>query len=169
MAGFNPGLLSGVVLAGANAPAEIGQDNGILTALEVEAMDLSGVELVTLSACETGLGEEAGGEGLLGLQRAFQIAGAGSAVAGLWQVDDAATRQLMTQFYTNLWQKKLPRLEALRQAQLWMLRHGEEWMQNEGQSRGMVDVRVPAERLPIEDGRLAPYYWAAFVLSGDWR
>ena len=73
--GFHPGLLSGLVLAGANRPPEPGQDDGILTALEVAELDLAGAELVTLSACETGLGESAGGEGLLGLQRAFQVAG----------------------------------------------------------------------------------------------
>ncbi len=169
IAGFHPGLLSGLVLAGANRPLDIEKDDGILTALEVEALDLSGVELATLSACETGLGESAGGEGLLGLQRAFQMAGARSTVAGLWQVDDTATRKLMVEFYSNLWEKKLPKLEALRQAQLWMLREGESWMLKEGLTRGMVDVRVPKERLPVEDGRLAPYYWAAFSLSGDWR
>jgi CHAT domain-containing protein len=167
--GLHPGLLSGLVLAGANRPADPSHDDGILTALEVEGLDLDGVELVTLSACETGLGEEAGGEGLLGLQRAFQIAGARAVVAGLWQVDDAATRKLMTEFYRNLWEKKLPRLEALRAAQLWMLRAGDAWMQEEGIGRGMADVRVPRERLPVQDGRLAPYYWAAFSLSGDWR
>ncbi len=161
VAGFHPGLLSGLVLAGANEAPQPGQDDGILTALEVEALDLSGVELAVLSACETGLGEEAGGEGLLGLQRAFQLAGARSVVASLWQVDDKATRELMVRFYEGLWDKKLSKLEALRQAQLWMLR--------EGAGRGMVDVRLPKDRLPIEDGRLAPYYWAAFSLSGDWR
>jgi CHAT domain-containing protein/Flp pilus assembly protein TadD len=159
--GFHPGLLSGLVLAGANRPVEADKDDGILTALEVESLDLSAVELAVLSACETGLGEVAGGEGVLGLQRAFQLAGARSVVASLWQVDDRATRELMVRFYENLWDKKLPRLEALRQAQLWMLR--------EGAGRGMVDVRVPKERLPVEDGRLAPYYWAAFSLSGEWR
>ncbi len=77
VAGFHPGLLSGIVLAGANRrPTPIGQDDGILTALEVAELDLSGVDLVVLSACETGLGEVAGGEGLMGLQRAFHVAGA---------------------------------------------------------------------------------------------
>jgi CHAT domain-containing protein len=161
VAGFHPGLLSGLVLAGANRPMDATQDDGILTALEVEALDLGGVELAMLSACETGLGEQAGGEGLLGLQRAFQVAGARTVVAGLWQVDDRATRDLMMRFYENLWKKKLPRLEALRQAQLWMLK--------EGASRGMIDVKVPRDRLPEEDARLPPYYWAAFTLSGDWR
>ena len=102
--GFHPGLLSGLALAGANRPPEPGQDDGILTAPEVAELDLAGVELVALSACETGLGESAGGEGLLGLQRAFQEAGVGSVVASLWSVDDAATRALMERFYQNLWQ-----------------------------------------------------------------
>ena len=74
--GYHPDLLSGVVLAGANRPPEDGKEDGILTALEVEQLDLSNVELATLSACETGLGTAAGGEGVLGLQRAFQLAGA---------------------------------------------------------------------------------------------
>jgi len=139
VAGFHPGLLSGLVLAGANRPAQVGQDDGILTALEVESLDLDGVELAVLSACETGLGEASGGEGLLGLQRAFQVAGARGVVASSWQVDDKATRDLMTRFYENLWKRKLPRLEALREAQLWMLK--------EGLSRAMIDVKVPKERL----------------------
>jgi CHAT domain-containing protein len=171
VAGFHPGLLSGLVLAGANRPLEPDKDDGILTALEVAELDLSGVELATLSACETGLGESAGGEGLLGLQRAFQVAGARTVVASLWQVPDQATRTLMTRFYENLWQKKLSKLEALREAQIWMLREGvkqpELW-------RGLgeaVKLDSPAE---VSPGRrdlqgLPPRYWAAFVLSGDWR
>jgi CHAT domain-containing protein len=91
ISGFHPGLLSGLVLAGANRPVATNADDGILTALEVAELDLSGVELAALSACETGLGETAAGEGLLGLQRAFQTAGARSVVASLWQVDDEAT------------------------------------------------------------------------------
>ncbi|HEY7157800.1 MAG TPA: CHAT domain-containing tetratricopeptide repeat protein, partial [Gemmataceae bacterium] len=157
VSGFHPGLLSGLVLAGANRAAAEG-DDGILTALEVGALELSGTELAVLSACETGLGAEAGGEGLLGLQRAFQVAGARSVVAGLWTVDDRATRSLMVDFYDNLWGKKLSRVEALRQAQLTMLR--------EGIKRGLD---LAAEQPADQQRRLPPFYWAAFVLSGDWR
>jgi CHAT domain-containing protein/Tfp pilus assembly protein PilF len=145
VAGYHPGLLCGLALAGANRPLALGQDDGILTALEVAELDLSSAELAVLSACQTALGEQAGGEGLLGLQRAFQVAGARTVVATLWQVDDAATHQLMELFYANLWRKKLGKLDALRQAQLELLRGGR-WA-----------------------GRESPSSWAAFVLSGDWR
>jgi CHAT domain-containing protein/Tfp pilus assembly protein PilF len=144
--GFPQGLLAGVVLAGANRGGGEGEDDGILTALEVAELDLRGLELAVLSACETGLGVKSGGEGLLGLQRAFQIAGARSVAASLWQVPDEATRALMERFYANLWQKKMGRLEALREAQLWLL-----------------NKNAKGKR------RTPPLSWAAFVLSGDWR
>jgi CHAT domain-containing protein len=154
-------VLSGIVLAGANREPRPGQEDGILTALEVNELDLAGCELAVLSACETGLGKSAGGEGLLGLQRAFQVAGARSVVASLWRVPDKATRDLMMDFYGKLWDRKRPlaKVEALRQAQLAMLR--------EGAKRGMVR-RDKKEKLPA-GGKLPPEYWAAFVLSGDWR
>jgi CHAT domain-containing protein len=153
VSGWHPLLLSGIVLAGANREARPGEEDGILTAFEVNEMDLSGCDLAVLSACETGLGQVAGGEGLLGLQRAFAVAGTRSVIASLWQVDDKATRDLMLAFYQRLWDRKKPlsRIEALRQAQLWMLRD---------RPRGMFRS---------EDKRLPPSYWAAFVLSGDWR
>ena len=164
VSGFHPGLLSGLVLAGANRPIEENNEDGILTALEVAEMDLGGVELATLSACETGLGATGGGEGLLGLQRAFQAAGAKTVIAGLWKVPDEATQVLMSRFYDNLWQKRMSKVEALREAQLWMLREGGQ--PNGRSTRGLaVD-----EDQPVDFGRhLPPYYWAAFVLSGDWR
>jgi CHAT domain-containing protein/Tfp pilus assembly protein PilF len=154
--GWHPGLLSGLVLAGANRTPQPGQDDGILTALEVAELDLSGVELAVLSACETGLGQVAGGEGLLGLQRAFQVAGARTVLASLWAVDDDATRALMVRFYENLWQKGLPKLEALRQAQLATL-------------RGSGDRGEVRDRAAAAPARQPPYTWSAFVLSGDWR
>jgi CHAT domain-containing protein len=157
VAGYHPGLLSGLVLAGANRPPEPGEEDGILTALEVAELDLGRVELATLSACDTGLGKSAGGEGVLGLQRAFQVAGARSVVATLWHIRDDAARALMTEFYDNLWQKKMPKLRALREAQLSILRHGAD--------RGLESADRPADAR----GRLPPYCWAPFVLSGQWR
>lgn len=92
----------------------------------------------------------------LGLQRAFQLAGARTTVTSLWKVHDNATRALMVEFYENLWKKQMSRVEALRQAQLTIMR--------EGVDRGatLLDDGGKADRLP-------PRYWAAFVLSGDWR
>jgi CHAT domain-containing protein/tetratricopeptide (TPR) repeat protein len=158
--GFHPGLLSGLALAGANRTPEQGQDDGVLTALEVAELDLAGVELVTLSACQTGLGQSAGGEGLLGLQRAFQVAGAHAVVATLWNVNDEKARSLMAGFYQNLWgQPPMGKLQALREAQLAMLR-GER-----ARAVTLLDEGQPAGR----SDRVLPFYWAAFVLSGDWR
>ena len=159
--GFHPGLLSGLVLAGANRPVAADQDTAILTALEVAEMDLRRVRLVTLSACETGLGKSTAGEGLLGLQRAFQLAGARTVVASLWSVPDNETRALMEEFYKNLWQRKLSPLESLRRAQLEMLARPV----GPGEQRGYGRTDPPGSAPP----RRSPYYWAAFVLSGDWR
>jgi CHAT domain-containing protein len=143
----NPLVLSGLVLAGANRfsagkSADLSAGDGsILTAEMIASMPLEQLELVVLSACETGLGEVAGGEGVYGLQRAFHMAGAQTAVASLWQVDDEITQELLTRFFDNLWHKRMGRLEALRQAQL-AVRRG-------------------------EGNRVHPRYWAAWVLSGD--
>jgi CHAT domain-containing protein len=162
-AGYPPGLLSGLVLAGANQPAAVGRDDGVLTALEVGQLNLDGVELATLSACETGLGRMTQGEGVFGLQRAFQIAGAKSVVSTLWRVNDDATRVLMADFYKNLWEKKLSKIEALRQAQLKMLA-----APTVGGSSGR-GLKFDDSQPPDENRRLPPYYWAPFVLSGEWR
>jgi CHAT domain-containing protein/tetratricopeptide (TPR) repeat protein len=161
VAGWHPGLLSGIALAGANVrPSPAGQDDGILTALEVAELDLSNVELAVLSACETGLGDVAGGEGLLGLQRAFQVAGAHSVVASLWSVGDAPTQALMARFYENLWTRGQPPAQALREAQLSMLRGTISFA---GSTRG----GLKRESQRSQSDRLPPYYWAAFVLSTD--
>jgi tetratricopeptide (TPR) repeat protein len=184
---LTPLLRSGLVLAGGGrgpgeAPADASADvppreDGILTAEEVEALDLRGCDLVVLSACETGLGQAEAGQGVLGLQRAFQAAGARAVVASLWKVDDAATGVLMEWFYSNLWMKKLPKLEALRQAQLAVLNDPGlvERHRIELAKRGLGES---AEKLP-EGGRVVPpvaaaarsdpALWAAFVLGGDGR
>jgi CHAT domain-containing protein len=99
-------------------------------------------DLVVLSGCRTALGKEVRGEGLIGLTRGFQYAGASRVVASLWRVEDLATASLMVRFYRGLWIEKLPPAAALRAAQLWV-----------SQQRRWRD----------------PYFWAAFVLEGDWR
>jgi CHAT domain-containing protein len=146
-----PEMRSALALAGADDASEM-EGDGLLTALEVQAMDLAEMDLAVLSACETALGEAREGEGVLGLQRAFQTAGVRSTITSLWRVHDEATRILMVEFYRNVWQKKLARGEALRQAQLAMLN-----------GKPYRDPKAP------ESERLAPYFWAAFVLSGTWR
>ena len=172
--GENPGLLSGLVLAGANLPPKGNGDDGILTASEVAELDLTGVELAILSACETGLGKTAGGEGIFGLQRAFQLAGARTVVASSWKVPDLSTKELMVRFYGNLWEKKMGKLEALREAQLWVMKEGKA----AGLDRGIDDESVVvkgAKKEPVKvEGStkgemLPPKYWAAWILSGAWN
>jgi CHAT domain-containing protein len=175
--GLNPLLMSGLALAGANRAREAsGADDGILTAEEVCSLDLRGTELVVLSACETGRGRIAGGEGVLGLQRAFHIAGARALVASFWKVDDAATSLLMEQFYLNLWQKQLAKGEALRQAQLFVLNHPDKVLERRKELAGEAakrGLKLGQSRPLPNDGKVQershPAWWAAFVLSGEGR
>jgi CHAT domain-containing protein len=168
-----PLVLSGLVLAGANRPDSAG-DGGILTAEAIVGLDLSGLDLAVLSACETGLGEVAGGEGVYGLQRAFHLAGCRDVVASLWRVNDKATAALMAVFYCKLWQENLPPIEALRQAQLTLYRHPEriDELAERGYDVSKV-VKLPADE-PTKEGaapgaRAPAKLWAAFVLSGPGR
>jgi CHAT domain-containing protein len=145
LVGLHPGLLSGLVCAGSNAELEAGRDDGYLTAEEVAWLDLSEVEVVVLSACDTGLGLSRTGEGLVGLRRAFHIAGAQTVISSLWSVQDDSTGELMQKFYRNLILRGMGRHESLRTAQLEILRRN---------------------RALNGDGR--PSSWGAFVLSGQW-
>jgi CHAT domain-containing protein/tetratricopeptide (TPR) repeat protein len=172
-------LRSGLVFAEANRTETAPE--AYLTALEVSDLDLRKVDLAVLSACETGLGKAEWAQGVFGLQRAFQVAGARTVLASLWSVEDSATRMLMTEFYRNLWEKKLPKAEALRQAQLHMIRN----VRYDAGSRQVVDLRGGGKRIDDSEARrkleeqlarlkksgepLPPFFWAAFVLSGDWR
>ncbi len=99
-------------------------------------------ELVVLSACQTGLGKEVKGEGLIGLTRGFMYAGARRVVVSLWSVNDKATSDLMTKFYRGMLKDSERPAAALRAAQIEM------WKQKKWQS---------------------PYYWAAFTMQGEWR
>jgi CHAT domain-containing protein/tetratricopeptide (TPR) repeat protein len=177
VSGFNPGVLSGIALANANRASvqTEGTDDGILTASDIAVLRLEGANLVVLSACETGLGEVAGGEGLLGIQRAFQVSGVRRTIATLWKVDDAMTERLMTAFYRNVLHRKQSCLDALRNAQLEILRelrdHPDEFLaelQAAG-AEGQADrkAQLLSDETPVTHG--APYFWAAFTLSGDWR
>jgi CHAT domain-containing protein len=135
----NPLMRSGLALAGFN-PRRSGDEDGVLTAAEVAGLDLYGTQLVVLSACETGLGNVANGEGVYGLRRSFVMAGAESQLMSLWNVSDSGTSDLMSLYYQKL-RSGMGRSEALRQVQLEMLKTGQ-----------------------YQD----PYYWAGFIFSGDW-
>jgi CHAT domain-containing protein/Tfp pilus assembly protein PilF len=136
----DPRLRSGLALAGVNE-GKSGDDDGLLTALEAASLYLSGTKLVVLSACDTGVGEVKNGEGVQGLRRALVLAGSESQVMSLWPVSDEATKDLMIQYYKALQQGE-GRSEGLRHVQLRML-------------RGRKDRRHP-------------FYWAAFIQSGEW-
>jgi CHAT domain-containing protein len=167
----SPMVLSGLVCAGANLPDT--PMRGVLSADAISQLDLRRLRLAVLSACETGLGDVAGGEGVFGLQRAFHVAGCRNVVASLWKVDDEATAALMELFYRNLWHpgKPMTPLEALRQAQLAVYRHPESipaWSKGRGpdlttevagSGRGKPAGRPGAKTAPVRQ-------WAAFVLSG---
>ena len=135
----NPLLRSGLALAGANRPRTSG-DDGILTALEAANLNLWGTKLVTLSACDTGVGVVRQGEGVYGLRRAFFLAGAESLVMSLWPVSDQITREMMTGYYAGL-KEGLGRGAALRLMQLKMMKR---------------------------PGRAHPFYWSSFIQAGEW-
>lgn len=136
-----PMIRSGIVMAGGNyawktgKPYHEGLDDGILTAREISQMNLAQTELVVLSACETGLGDIKGNEGVYGLQRAFKIAGAKYLLMSLWQVPDRETMEFMTTFYSHWLSEKMSIPEAYHQTQKEM-----------------------------KDRFLNPFSWAGFVL-----
>ena len=118
----------------------------MLTAEEIAALNLNGVEWAVLSGCDTGVGEIRAGEGVFGLRRAFQVAGVKTVIMSLWTVEDQATRQWMAALYENRLVKKLATVDAVREASVTMLR--------QRRAKGISTH---------------PLYWAAFVATGDWR
>ncbi|MBQ74629.1 MAG: hypothetical protein CMQ20_06335 [Gammaproteobacteria bacterium] len=144
--GDNPLLRAGLAFAGINTNAQFLGDidtvnDGVLTALEVLDLNLSGTKLVVLSACETGLGEIHEGEGVYGLRRSFQEAGVAEVVSSLWEVSDAGTQALMTSFYDRVL-SGTPAREALRETQLDLM-DSPEWGY--------------------------PYIWSAFMIVGSYE
>ena len=167
----SPLVMTGLVFAGANNPKTPGR--GIVTGESLIDLDLSGLELAVLSACETGLGDVAGGEGTFGLQRAFHLAGTRDVVASLWKVPDQSTAALMALFYRNLWEKNLTPMEALRQAQLTIYRDPSKIPELAKGFRGKFEEVTGTggdpEIKPEKDGKAHPLLWAAFTLSGPGR
>jgi CHAT domain-containing protein len=139
-----PMLRSGLMFAGAEATAqnvkstEIStENNGIFTAYEAMSLNLNNTKLVVLSACETGLGEIKSGEGVYGLQRAFQIAGTETLIMSLWKVADEQTQELMTLFY-------------------------QKWLTTNNKHTSFIEAQKELKKKYPE-----PYYWSAFVLVGE--
>ncbi|MCF8239601.1 MAG: CHAT domain-containing protein [Saprospiraceae bacterium] len=121
----HPMVRSGLILSGANrvwmgAPQIKGKEDGVLTAFEISQLNLTHTELVVLSACETGLGDIRGEEGVYGLQRAFKMAGVRYLIMSLWQVPDQPTKDFMVTFYQHWLENKLTIPEAFRKTQLEM-------------------------------------------------
>ncbi|MCI0490071.1 MAG: CHAT domain-containing protein, partial [Blastocatellia bacterium] len=135
----NPMLRSGLALAGANAKRS-GQEDGLLTAMEVAGLDLYGTKLVVLSACDTGVGDLRTGDGVYGLRRALVLAGAETQMMSLWPVSDRGTRDLMIEYYRAI-------------------------ESGEGRSAALRNVQL---RMISGRARRHPYYWASFILSGEW-
>ncbi|NER05378.1 MAG: CHAT domain-containing protein [Okeania sp. SIO3C4] len=131
--------LSGVVMSLVNKNGS--WQNGFLRLNDIYNLSLP-VELVVLSACQTALGKNIRGEGLVGLTRGFMYAGTPRVVASLWRVDDVATAELMSQFYQGMLKDGFSPVEALREAQLQLLQ---------------------------EERSKSPYYWGAFTLQGEWQ
>jgi CHAT domain-containing protein/tetratricopeptide (TPR) repeat protein len=146
--GENPLLLSGLALAGANHrnAATPEEEDGILTAEEIAALDLTGVEWAVLSACDTGVGSVRTGEGVFGLRRAFQVAGVRTLIMSLWPVDDEVSREWMQRLYENRLAEGLSTADSVHWASLTLL--------EERRSSG---------------SSTHPFFWAGFIASGDWR
>ncbi len=168
---------SGLLFSGANYAWQgnelpEGVDDGFLTAKEISQLDLRGLELVVLSACQTGLGDVSG-EGVFGLQRGFKKAGAQSILMSLWEVNAYSTKLLMTEFCKNVFEKKMPKRDALRAAQ--------EAVKNftgDPQSLATKSIKIgvggitkeqknntPTKQTSGDNHPFAhPYYWAGFIL-----
>ena len=141
----NPLSLTGLALAGSNQAGD-GTAGGLLTADKVLQLNLQGTEWAVLSGCDTGLGDTGTGEGVMGLRRAFQLAGARTVIMSLWPVEDESARSWMSALYRNRLQQRMGTAEAVRSASLRLLREAR-----------------------TKHASTHPLYWAPFVAAGDWR
>ena len=162
---------SGLLFAGANNALQgktlpDGVEDGVLTAKEIAALDLRSLDLVALSACQTGLGEITG-DGVFGLQRGFKKAGANTLLMSLWKVDDTATQLLMTQFYKNML-SGMGKYEALTAAQKYLRELEVEVKPEKTAFQQIMDGKDGKKEKNPEHRTVRkyanPYYWAAFVL-----
>jgi CHAT domain-containing protein/tetratricopeptide (TPR) repeat protein len=144
----NPLLLSGLAFAGANrrSSAKADETDGILTAEEIAGINLEGVDWAVLSACDTGVGEIKVGEGVFGLRRAFQVAGAKTVIMSLWPVEDKTTEQWMGTLYREHFLNGKDTVESVRAASLQILRQRRAKHQS-----------------------THPFHWGAFIATGDWH
>ena len=144
----NPLLLSGLAFAGANrrGSAKLDESDGILTSEEIAGINLEGVDWAVLSACDTGVGEIKVGEGVFGLRRAFQVAGARTVIMSLWPVEDKTTEQWMGTLYREHFLNGKDTAESVRAASLRILRQRRSRHQS-----------------------THPFYWGAFIAAGDWH
>ena len=144
----SPLLRSGLVLAGANRRTEASSedDDGMLTAEEIAGLDLSSAQWTVLSACDTGRGDWQAGEGVLGLRRAFQVAGARTVILSLWPVIDTVAADWMTALYKRKFVENASTASAVR-----------------GANRTLLAARRAAGQ------STHPLYWSGFIATGDWR
>ena len=140
-------LSSGLVLAGANASgSDDAIDDGVLTAEEIATLDLRRTGWAVLSACDTGRGRVQDGEGVLGLRRAFEVAGVRTVITSLWKLDDRTAQEWMSELYRLRLDDGTSTIESVRRA-----------------SRAMLAAR---RRAGLDTH---PFHWGAFVAAGDWR
>ena len=180
----NPLLRSGLAFAGVNTMLNGGKlpeeaEDGLLTSLDVQSINLAGTELVVTSACETALGDLYTGETLIGLRRSFIQAGAKTVIISLWKVEDVATTILMQYFYYYLLKAKLSKAEALRKAKsslqrLTIAKMRSQWLTEdaiksaEKHSIGTAaHLRELSQKSDLERPYEAPKYWAAFICLGN--
>jgi CHAT domain-containing protein len=180
----NPLARSGLAFAGANTVLDGGNlppeaEDGLLTAQGASGINLAATALVVASACQTALGDVQVGEGVLGLRRAFVLAGVQTLVMSLWSVPDVATAILMERFYHNLLTEKMGRAKALEQAQFYVrdltiAQMRPQWLTPEAITRitdRNLDIGNQLRELSQKPENYHPYahprYWGAFICQGD--